>query len=139
MLQIIMNPNIHFTMKEINVSDMDMDSDLDMENLDILNELLNMSSDEENEYITEQLIQNEYDMSIRIEYEENTIKQLMRIVDYYKIKIPKQSKKIDIINEIVTFEQSLSNHQIVNKRKILWHYISELKSDSFMKQFVFWS
>ena len=37
MLQIIMNPNIHFTMKEINVSDMDMDSDLDMENLDILN------------------------------------------------------------------------------------------------------
>lgn len=127
-------------MKEIKMSDLDLDMDLEQENLDILSELLNMSSDEEeNEYIVEQLIQNEYDMSIHIEYEENTIKQLMRIVDYYKIKIPKQTKKIDIINEIITFEQSLSNHEIVNKRKILWHYISELKSDSFMKQFVFWS
>lgn len=135
-----MNPNIQITMKEIKMSDLDLDMDLEQENLDILSELLNMSSDEEeNEYIVEQLIQNEYDMSIHIEYEENTIKQLMRIVDYYKIKIPKQTKKIDIINEIITFEQSLSNHEIVNKRKILWHYISELKSDSFMKQFVFWS
>ena len=71
------------------------------------------------------------------DYESHTVKQLTRICDYYKI--PKSKKKSDIIDEIIVFEANLENIDIVIRRTKLWGYISELKSDSYMKQFIFWS
>jgi hypothetical protein len=71
------------------------------------------------------------------DYETHTVKQLTRICDYYKI--PKLKKKNDIIDEIIVFEANIENIDIVIRRTKLWGYISELKSDSYMKQFIFWS
>lgn len=71
------------------------------------------------------------------DYESLTVKQLMRIRDYYNI--PKSKKKEDLINDIVNFESNIENVEIVMRRTKLWGYISELKSDKYMKQFIFWS
>jgi len=86
-----------------------------------------------------------YDLnfSLLIDYSENnTIKQLIRICDYYGIskenKLNK-AKKIDIVNAIMLYENEACNIETVLKRKRMWHYISELKNDRHMKQFIFWS
>ena len=80
--------------------------------------------------------------SLLVDYSENnTVKQLMRICEYYNIskelKLTKP-KKIDIVNAILIFENDYDNKEIVRKRKQMWHYIEELRNDKFMKQFVFW-
>lgn len=74
------------------------------------------------------------------EYDTYTIKQLLRIHDYYNIPKPKsKSKKKDIIvSEIVAFESDVSNMKVVVKRKKLWAYMRELKEDKHMKQYLFW-
>ena len=89
--------------------------------------------------------QDAYDlnMSLLIDYSENnTVKQLIRICEYYGIskenKLSK-AKKIDIVNAIMLFENEACNIEIVMKRKRMWHYISELKNDRHMKQYIFWS
>ena len=71
------------------------------------------------------------------DYETLTVKQLLRISDYYNI--PKFKKKADIINGINEFESNLENIDAVIRRTKLWKYRSELKSDKYMKQFIFWS
>ena len=81
--------------------------------------------------------------SLLVDYSENnTVKQLMRICDYYNIskelKLTKP-KKIDIVNAILIYENDHNNKGSVYKRKQMWHYIEELRNDKFMKQFVFWS
>jgi hypothetical protein len=68
-----------------------------------------------------------------------TVKQLMQICEYYSISKNMKSTKAnkdEIINNIVLFENNCENYSIVIKRKLMWHYIEELKSDKFMKKFV---
>jgi hypothetical protein len=68
-----------------------------------------------------------------------TSKQLSQICDYYGIKTNKRvGKKCEIIQLLVTFETTQSNYEIVARRKQLWNYMSELKSDKFMKKYVLW-
>ena len=74
-----------------------------------------------------------------LDYETYTVKQLIRIHEYYIPKSKKQMKKFDIINSIVDFETNPKNNQIVSRRKKLWGYIEELKNDKYTKQFIFWS
>lgn len=97
----------------------------------IMDDFYMSSSDEE---------EDDYDMKLcmMMDYENFTIKQLTRISDYYKLKNPKNVKKIDIIIRISQFETDDSNESIVLKRKQMWFYMSELKTDSFMSQFIFW-
>jgi len=71
------------------------------------------------------------------DYESLTVKQLMRIREYYNI--PKSKKKEDLINDIIEFEANIENIDTVMRRTKLWGYISELKSDKYMKQFIFWT
>ena len=80
------------------------------------------------------------------EYETMNLKQLLRIRDYYdyisKVDIPKSkkhTKKNEVIDYIMEFESNISNIDIVIRRVQLWKYIDELKSDKYMKQFIFWS
>ena len=81
------------------------------------------------------------------DYETMTLKQLLRIRDYYYYmsnpdnipKSKKHTKKNDIIDDILEFETNISNIDIIIKRHQLWNYIEELKSDKYMKQFIFWS
>ncbi len=90
-----------------------------------------LSEGEENNEEEEDVEEEEED------YETFTVKQLLRITDYYNI--PKSKKKADIINNINEFESNIENMDVVIRRNKLWKYISELKSDKYMKQFIFWS
>jgi hypothetical protein len=77
-----------------------------------------------------------------INYRENfTVKELITICDFYgiakEIKINK-CKKEEIILFLVQFEEEESNIEIVNKRKLMWYYINELKKNTFMKKFILW-
>jgi hypothetical protein len=70
-----------------------------------------------------------------------TVKELITICDFYgiakEIKINK-CKKEEIILFLVQFEEEESNIEIVNKRKLMWYYINELKKNTFMKKFILW-
>jgi hypothetical protein len=76
------------------------------------------------------------------DYDENyTIKQLLQICEYYglikEIRTAK-GKRMDVISALVMFESNSDNGAKVYRRKQLWYYMNELKSDKFMKKFVFW-
>ena len=73
--------------------------------------------------------------------EEYTIKDLMKICQYYGIaKNIKASKckKSDIISTIIYFENSAENIEIVNNRHNMWAYMTELINDPKMKQYLLW-
>jgi hypothetical protein len=68
-------------------------------------------------------------------YNENyTVNYLKHISQYYKIKNAR--KKIDIIENIVSFELNPNNYTIVNKRMKLWDYINELQNDKYFSKFI---
>ena len=77
-----------------------------------------------------------------VDYHYNyNVKQLVLICDYYGfskyVKLNKL-KKQDLIDQIILFENDLSNSDIVNNRKKLWFYINSLKNDKFMKKYIIW-
>ena len=60
-----------------------------------------------------------------LDYNENyTKKQLDRIADYYQIP-KRKKKKAELVEEIVIFENDLSNYEITERRKLLWHYMKK--------------
>lgn len=73
---------------------------------------------------------------------EYTLKDLLKICNYYgldkDIKTSK-CKKQDIISTLVYFESLPENANIVQKRKRMWIYITELLNDKKMKKFVIWN
>jgi hypothetical protein len=75
-------------------------------------------------------------MAQHIDYFENyTVKMLQHIANYYKI--PKSKlKKEELIQLIIQFENQDENSEEVYNRKRLWHYINELKNDSYFSKFV---
>jgi len=91
----------------------------------------NFNYDFESKILTKQLI---YEM-------EYNVKQLTKICDYYgiskDIKISKL-KKNEIIDFLIDFEENSANIEIVYKRQQLWHFMSELKNDKFMKKYIIW-
>lgn len=73
-------------------------------------------------------------------YSTQTVKHLLRIHEYYNIpKLKKSMKKNDIIDDILEFEMNLTNITIVQRRKKMWMYITKLRTDKYLKQFIFWS
>ena len=77
-----------------------------------------------------------------INYTENyTVKELLLICEYYGIAKELKAKKCNkeiIIEFLVDFESKITNTEVVCKRKNMWFYMNELKSDKFMKKYVFW-
>lgn len=72
----------------------------------------------------------------RVEYEINyTVKMLTHILEYYKI-CKRKLKKQDMITKIVEFETNVENIEVVERRRLLWQYISELKDDEYMSKYV---
>ena len=70
------------------------------------------------------------------EYNENyTKKELELIAGYYDIS-KRKKKKLDLIQEIIIFEQNELNYEIVEKRKLHWFYLEQLSSDDYLKQFI---
>ena len=92
-------------------------------------------------YSTKKMYDDMYGINNEEVYQLYTVKQLLRICDYYDIeknvKMAKY-KKQDIISSIVYFESLPENAEIVNKRHKLWSYITELVHDSKMKKYVIW-
>jgi hypothetical protein len=75
-------------------------------------------------------------------YEAHTIKELMKICEYYDIaKNVKNAKckKQDIVATIVFFEAQPENKEIVNKRNNMWAYMKELAKDQKMKPYLIWT
>jgi len=75
-------------------------------------------------------------MAQHIDYFENyTVKMLQHIANYYKI--PKSKlKKEELIQLIIQFENQDENSEEVYNRKRMWHYITELKNDSYFSKFI---
>lgn len=75
-------------------------------------------------------------MSQHIDYFENyNLKQLHHISNYYNI--PKRRlKKDELIELIVQFENNNDNLLVVYNRKRFWHYLQELKTDSYFGKFI---
>lgn len=72
-----------------------------------------------------------------LNYQENyTVKSLKHIAEYYGEKVNSRTKKQQLINFIVFFENDNNNVEIVLKRKRLWSYLDALLEDKYMKNFV---
>jgi hypothetical protein len=121
--------NITYVLKEVND---------EKENIFDLEDLIKHF--EEIEYKTTSNKSDEEFLNKVASYDINyTVKQLYLMCDYYQLKIQKgKLKKQEIIEKILCFEYNKSNIEMVNKRKLFWYYLSELKNDNFMKKFVIW-
>jgi hypothetical protein len=74
--------------------------------------------------------------------EKYTIKELMKICQYYGISKDIKSskcKKQDIVSTIVFFEGQSENFEIVKKRHSMWAYITELVMDTKMRSYILWN
>ena len=75
-------------------------------------------------------------MAQHIDYFENyTVKMLQHIANYYKIS-KSRLKKEELIQLIIQFENEPDNSEIVYNRKRMWHYMNELKNDSYFSKFL---
>lgn len=73
---------------------------------------------------------------------EYTVKDLMKICEYYKIDKNIKSlkcKKSDIISTIILFESLAENKNVVYKRHQMWSYINALIEDSNMRKYILWN
>lgn len=75
-------------------------------------------------------------MAQQVDYFENyTIKSLHHIANYYNISKRKLNKE-KLVNTIVQYEYNSENSYSVYNRKRLWHYLNELKNDSYFGKYV---
>jgi hypothetical protein len=129
-----MNNNIIFSFEESELnlknnydSIQQMMNEIEEEDLDLLNlNLFNMNTklDKFSEFT---------------EYNNYTVKELLKICNYYDIDNNiknSKCKKQDIISTIQYYESLPENIEIVQKRKTMWFYIEELLNDSKMKKYV---
>jgi hypothetical protein len=78
-----------------------------------------------NEFITQQFY-----------YDDNfTVKELHHVANYYEIT-KRKKKKCELIDDIISFELNDENNEIVETRKRLWFYLSELKNDNYLSKFI---
>lgn len=78
-----------------------------------------------NEFITQQFY-----------YDDNfTVKELHHVANYYEIT-KRKKKKCELIDDIISFELNDENNEIVETRKRLWFYLSELKNDKYLSKFI---
>lgn len=72
----------------------------------------------------------------QIIYNENFLKkEIEMIADYYEISKRKKTK-LELIQDVVLFENDPTNLEITQKRKLMWFYLNELKSDRYLKKFI---
>ena len=43
---------------------------------------------------------------------------------------------MQLVKDIILFEKNILNCEIVERRKILWYYIEEIKSDNYLSKFL---
>lgn len=124
------NENVFFSLDETEYED---------NNTTQLNDLLEEFNfeDEKNNLTNAEIME-----ILSFEYKTNyTVKELLLMCEYYgiakELKKNKSNKDV-IIFELVTFENNPLNSEIVLKRNGMWYYMSQLKSDNFMKKYIIW-
>jgi hypothetical protein len=124
------NENVFFSLDETEYED---------NNSTQLNDLLEEFNfeDEKNNLTNAEIME-----ILSFEYKTNyTVKELLLMCEYYgiakELKKNKSNKDV-IIFELVTFENNPLNSEIVLKRNGMWYYMSQLKSDNFMKKYIIW-
>ena len=117
--------NISYSLKEKNTSE--------VENFtydELLTEIMNKEVKND--------IGNDFDdfLPMFLHFKENYLKKdLDKIADYYNIS-KRKKKKDELIEDIVIFELSKENEEIVNRRKLLWFYMEEIKNDNYLSKFL---
>ena len=124
--------NVFFSLDET-------ENEVNTDNSTQLNDLLEELNFEDN---INDLTSEEIMEILSFEYKKNyTVKELLLMCEYYgiakELKINKSNKDVIIFN-LLNFENNPLNNEIVVKRQGLWYYMSQLKSDKFMKKYVLW-
>tara|TARA_S200000501_G_C20660098_1_gene671500 strand:- start:475 stop:870 length:396 start_codon:yes stop_codon:yes gene_type:complete len=126
------NSKINYSIKDTSQTNTDISYD------DLLNDV-NSHEKVVNKIEYNDDFSNEYTV-LSIHYKENFLKkELERIAEYYEISLKnnrRKKKKEDLVNDIVLFEINVENTYIVERRKELWLYIEEIKSDSYLNKFL---
>jgi hypothetical protein len=123
------NGNLTYEIKELKENSTDVDLS------EVIDEMERNASPEEGSTSNSDMVMDNY-VALELYYQENfTLKDLNKICDYYEIS-RRKLRKDEIVQEIVLFECDPNNSEIVQKRKLLWFYVSELKNDKYFKKFV---
>ena len=128
------NKNINFFLEEKYNNKTDDDEIQKMMNE--LNEHINAS--ELKPWIINDEIEEDINPFFETLYQDYTIKDLLKIYNYYGIKTHMKSKlkKQQIIHTLIYFESLPENFEIVQKRYRMWSYITELLNDTKMKKYI---
>jgi len=128
------NKNINFFLEEKYNNKKDDDEIQKMMNE--LNEHINAS--ELKPWIINDEIEEDINPFFETLYQDYTIKDLLKIYNYYGIKTHMKSKlkKQQIIHTLIYFESLPENFEIVQKRYRMWSYITELLNDTKMKKYI---
>jgi hypothetical protein len=135
-----MDNNIFFLVEDIADEKYDNSVNIDL----MMNDLLK-DDDESNDNPLSSLSyfieRNTFFGEDEIYYEMYTIKELMKICQYYGIAKDIKSakcKKQDIVSTIVFFEGQPENYNIVKKRNSMWAFMKELQEDPKMRAYILW-
>jgi uncharacterized FlaG/YvyC family protein len=128
------NENITFFLEEKDNNKKDNDEIQKM--MDELNEHINAS--ELTPWVINDDIEEDINPFFETLYQDYTIKDLLKIYNYYGIKTQMKSKlkKQQIIHTLIYFESLPENVEIVQKRYRMWSYITELLNDTKMKKYI---
>ena len=124
--------NVFFSLDENVNNDNDNNNDNSHDLIKMLDDFDSVNQ-MNNEEITEVMF-----FEYKINY---TVKGLLLICEYYGIAKELKNNnynKEEIIYCLVNFENNPLNSDIVLRRQGMWYYISQLKSDKFMKKYVLW-
>ena len=118
------------------IQEQDLDQDLMDEDLEIDEDIQQFLTEfEEMDDNTDTMNDDELCVAM-LDYDTNyTVKQLQLICEYYSIKTAR-FKKTELIVQIMLFENSLENVELVVRRREMWNYIDELKKDKVLKRFL---
>lgn len=92
-----------------------------------------------NEYIDD-MNMNSMDSFVakQLDYQENyVLADLKKIAEFYDIPVRKMRKE-EIIQEIVVFEIDPGNATTYLRRLQAWHWLTEMKNNAKLKQYVIW-
>ena len=95
--------------------------------VDKINEELDDSSEE--------ILLNDYYNNIELYKTIYTVNDLVHIAKYYDI-YSRRKKKDQLVEEILLFENDFSNIDIVNRRKLMWDYMEEIRNDNYLRKFL---
>lgn len=127
--------NIFFSLEEIEPTHSETEYNIQT----ILDELDDLYVTEETQF---SYLDSEICKTHRVFYQQNTVKELLKICQYYGIdkhmKIAK-FKKSDMIDAILYYESDPQHFESVGKRYKMWEYMEELVNDPNMRKYVIWN